>query len=51
MSLALPGSGRLAGIAVATAAAVCAVAGFCLVAYVLDRPDLTTVAARLRRLA
>jgi putative peptidoglycan lipid II flippase len=51
VSLALPTGGRLAGIAAAAAAAVCAAAGFCLVAYLLDRPDLAPVAARLRRLA
>jgi len=49
--LAAPASGKLAAAGVAVAAASGAVIAFAAVAYVLDRGDLKTVVARLRRTA
>jgi hypothetical protein len=49
--LVAPAGGKLASASVAVVAVGAAVAGFGVVAYVLDRGDLRTVLARLRRLA
>jgi putative peptidoglycan lipid II flippase len=50
VSLAVPAHHKLIAVAVAVVAAGCAVIAFGVVAYLLDRGDLKTVLARLRRI-
>ena len=47
--LAVPVSGKLLAVGVALVAAGCTIIAFGMVAYALDRGDLKTVVARLRR--
>jgi hypothetical protein len=49
VSAVVPVSGALPNVALAAAAALVAVAGFAAVAFLIDRDDLGTVAARLLR--